>query len=148
ERSQLSKLLERAEAAIVQMEQNLQKESAQDDTGEYRLPEALVDARQRRTKIRQSQAKLEASERKAMLPDEPQARQMKCRDGIRWSYNAQAVVEGDSGIVVAQALTEEVNDERQLVPMLEQVRENLCEKTAEHTLADAGYATQEQLGRA
>ena len=54
------------------------------------------------------------------------------------AYNAQAAVDSQEQIIVAAALTQETNDKKQLVPMLEQVAENLGRKP-EHGSADAGY---------
>jgi transposase len=54
------------------------------------------------------------------------------------AYNAQAAVDSHEQIIVAAALTQEVNDKKQLVPMLEQVTQNLGRKP-EQASADAGY---------
>ena len=53
-------------------------------------------------------------------------------------YNAQAAVDSHEQIIVAAALTQEANDKKQLVPMLEQVEQNLSRKP-EHATADKGY---------
>ena len=64
------------------------------------------------------------------------------RDGATKSfvqgYNAQAVVDAQSQIIVAAALTQEANDKQQLVPMLAQVQQNLGRLPAIAT-ADSGY---------
>lgn len=54
------------------------------------------------------------------------------------AYNAQAAVDSHGQIIVAAALTQEANDKKQLVPMLEQVAQNLGRKP-EQASADAGY---------
>ena len=54
------------------------------------------------------------------------------------AYNAQAAVDSQEQIIVAAALTQEANDKKQLVPMLEQVAQNLGRKP-EQASADAGY---------
>jgi transposase len=54
------------------------------------------------------------------------------------AYNAQAAVDSHAQIIVAAALTQEANDKKQLVPMLEQVEQNLGRKP-EQVSADAGY---------
>jgi transposase len=53
-------------------------------------------------------------------------------------YNAQAAVDSHEQIIVAAALTQEANDKKQLVPMLERVEQNLSRKP-EHATADKGY---------
>jgi hypothetical protein len=54
------------------------------------------------------------------------------------AYNAQAAVDSQEQIIVAAAVTQEANDKKQLVPMLEQVAQNLGQKPEEAS-ADAGY---------
>ena len=54
------------------------------------------------------------------------------------AYNAQAAVDSHSQVIVAAAITQEVNDKKQLVPMLEQTERNMGRKP-EHATADAGY---------
>jgi transposase len=53
-------------------------------------------------------------------------------------YNAQAAVDSHEQIIVAAALTQEANDKKQLVPMLEQVQQNLSRKPT-YATADKGY---------
>ena len=54
------------------------------------------------------------------------------------AYNAQAAVDSHAQIIVAAVLTQEANDKKQLVPMLQQVAQNLGRKP-ELASADAGY---------
>jgi hypothetical protein len=54
------------------------------------------------------------------------------------AYNVQAAVDSHAQIIVAAALTQEANDKKQLVPMLEQVKQNLGRKP-EQASADTGY---------
>ncbi len=58
--------------------------------------------------------------------------------GFVQGYNAQAAVDSDAQIIVAAEITQETNDKKQLVPMLEQVQRNLG-RLPEHATADAGY---------
>ena len=71
---------------------------------------------------------------------DPESRIMK--DGATKSfmqaYNAQAAVDSHAQIIVVAALTQEANDKKQLLPMLEQVAQNMGRKP-EHATADAGY---------
>jgi len=53
-------------------------------------------------------------------------------------YNAQAAVDATAQIVVAAEVTQETTDNHQLLPMLDQVKENLGCKP-ERVSADAGY---------
>jgi transposase len=44
------------------------------------------------------------------------------------SYNCQAAVDEKEGVIVAQGVTTEANDKRQMVPMLEEVEETVGRK--------------------
>lgn len=61
------------------------------------------------------------------------------------AYNAQAAVDCDSQVIVSADVTQQANDKQQLVPMLEQIEENLGE-IPDRVLADAGYFTEEAVG--
>jgi transposase len=71
---------------------------------------------------------------------DPESRIMK--DGatkcFMQAYNGQAAVDSHAQIIVAAALTQDANDKKQLLPMLEQVAQNMGRKP-EHATADAGY---------
>ena len=60
------------------------------------------------------------------------------------AYNAEAAVDCDSQVIVCADVTQQANDKRQLVPMLEQIEENLGE-IPDRILADAGYFTEEAV---
>jgi hypothetical protein len=54
------------------------------------------------------------------------------------AYNAQAGVDCDSQIMVCADVTQDANDKHQLVPLLEQIEDNLGE-IPDRVLADSGY---------
>jgi transposase len=54
------------------------------------------------------------------------------------AYNAQAAVDSEAQVIVAAEITQQANDSRQLMPMIEQVRANVGSKP-EAVSADAGY---------
>jgi transposase len=60
------------------------------------------------------------------------------------AYNAQAAVDCDSQVIVSADVTQQANDRQQLVPMLEQIEENLGE-IPDRVLADAGYFSEEAV---
>jgi hypothetical protein len=60
------------------------------------------------------------------------------------AYNAQAVVDRQDQIIVAADVTTECNDRGQMVPMVEQARQNLGQ-APEMLLADTGYWNDEAL---
>ncbi len=71
---------------------------------------------------------------------DPDSRIMK--DGATKSFlqgcNAQAAVDDTAQVIVGCAITQEANDKQQLVPMLQQVEQNLGRKPEKAT-ADSGY---------
>lgn len=76
--------------------------------------------------------------------DEPEARVMKGRGTHGLAYNAQAVVDHESDLIVSCDVVTDQNDLKQLVPMLDQVKA-LFGRVADQTVADNGYASGEQL---
>jgi len=145
-RSVLQDKLRQIDELIEQSVKEMEK--AQQEGGEsFRLPQGLTDARARRAVLEQGLARLDAEQTEHLSLGEPDARVMKSRQGKRLSYNAQAAVDHDSDLIVAADVTNEEDDHRLLVPMIDQVLENTGE-TAETTSADAGYFSGEQIDEA
>ena len=69
---------------------------------------------------------------------DPQSRIMKSKDGFVQAYNAQAAVDAEAQIIVAQDVTQSAVDCGQLVPMTDAIEANLGRKPAQLS-ADAGY---------
>jgi len=61
-------------------------------------------------------------------------------------YNAQVAAAGVPQIIVAQTVVAEANDRQQLIPMMQQVEQNLGEAPA-LTLADTGYWNEDVIGQ-
>ena len=118
-RTTLEKKLKRLDEAITEIMQ--QTEQAAKQGGEYRLPEGLQERQQLRAKIEEQLQQLADNEEDHRQPEDPEARVMKCRTGTKFAYNAQAVVDEDSGLIVAADVVTEESDNYQLIPMLEQV---------------------------
>ncbi len=135
----LAKLDKVLDLAMTEVERAEKRES-----GEYRLPDALVEQGKLRETIREKLAKLKEEDREQMHPGEPEAQMMKNHEGTRLGYNAQAVVDSKVGMIVAGEVSTDQNDMQQLVPMLKTVQEELG-KVAEETVADGGYGSGEQL---
>lgn len=76
---------------------------------------------------------------------DPESRIMKTStDGYQQCYNAQAVVDGKSRIIVATTVSNNASDAVQLEPVLDAVRENLG-ADPKRVLADAGYQSESNL---
>jgi transposase len=75
---------------------------------------------------------------------DPQSRIMKSKDGFVQAYNAQAAVDAEAQIIVAQDVTQSAVDCGQLVPMTDAIEANLGRKPAQLS-ADAGYCSEANL---
>jgi len=80
-------------------------------------------------------------------PKEREARMMKLGAEKRLGYNAQAVVDEKTGRVVAEKVVNAAADQGELDGMLDETGKNLG-KTAEDTVADKGYRSDEAIGKA
>jgi transposase len=74
---------------------------------------------------------------------DPESRIMKGPEGFVQAYNAQVAVD-DLQFIVGQAVTQEGNDKKQLVPMMAIITQQSGETPAV-LLADAGYCSDENL---
>ncbi len=69
---------------------------------------------------------------------------MKSKDGFVQAYNAQAAVDAEAQIIVAQDVTQSAVDCGQLVPLTDAIEANLGHKPAQLS-ADAGYCSEANL---
>ncbi len=80
---------------------------------------------------------------------DPEARMMKTVDGFCYAYNAQAVVDEYSQVVLAAEVTDQAGDVAQLLPMIAAATENLGDAgiggAPKVILADAGYCSEDNL---
>ena len=155
-RAEVTQLLAQAEAA-----------DAAEDTqhGAHRrgdeLPAELQRRESRLIRIREAKRVLEARAKEkavatgkpsdAAPPDpkaqynftDPESRIMKGPDGFVQAYNAQIAVDAQQ-LIVGQAVTQDANDKKQLVPMITIIEEQ-SGGTPTQLLADAGYCSDENL---
>src|SRR6516165_5661167 len=75
---------------------------------------------------------------------DPQSRIMKSKDGFVQAYNAQAAVDAEAQIIVAQHVTQSAVDCGQLVPLTDAIEANLGRKPAQLS-ADSGYCSEGNL---
>jgi len=135
------------------------------------LPDWVCDKQRRLEKIREARARLETEaqavekgeEKKTGGPGrprknepgtpkdsaqtnftDPQSRIMKSHDGFIQGYNAQAVVDANSQVIVAQGLTNNASDAPQLAGMVAQIKAN-TKRQARELSADAGYCSEDNL---
>ncbi|SRR6266852_5489000 len=139
EKAELERLLDKIEKSF---EQGGDREM--DPEEGYRLPEELTDRGELRERIKQALNEMDEIDREQLHPGEKEARMMKCGRGLEFGYNAQAVIDEASGLIVAADVVNEESDNNQLVPMIEQAKENVG-RAANQTVADGGYTSGEGL---
>src|SRR6266851_4467619 len=155
-RAEVKQLLAQAEAADAAED----TEYGADRRGDE-LPAELQRRESRLTRIQEAKRVLEARAKDAAAaagdpsdtakPDpkaqynftDPESRIMKGPDGFVQAYNTQIAVD-EQQLIVGQAVTQETNDKRQLMPMITIIEEQ-SGVTPTHLLADAGYCSDENL---
>ena len=134
--------LSRLQEAKARLEEEAARaaEASQEHLVQRQAEEAVQGRKKRGRKPRMVEA-IPPEEAKANVTD-PDSRVMKTRQGYVQGYNVQAVVSEDQ-IILAVGVTQEANDVRQLLPMLEGMNQNLAAAGIEERpgvgLADAGY---------
>jgi len=145
QKKELEKLLAALDESIAAMRQALADPGEGEASGQ--LPEELQDAERRRQAVRDALRVLAEEGRTVLNRSEPDARLMRTTEGVRFAYNAQAVVDERSGLVVGEDVTTDANDTECLARMTASVEET-AGGTAEVTVADKGYWSPEQLALA
>jgi transposase len=132
------------------------------------LPDWVADKEECLARIRQAKAELEAEARaERNEPDttknqhkakptgvpadqrrynftDSDSRAMKSSQGFVQGYNAQAAVDAETQIIVAQSVTNSGSDAHQMIPLLRQIKDNL-QQQAKEVSADAGYCSELNL---
>jgi len=144
-RKSLEEAMKKLDGAINEIMK--ETEQSAETAGECRLPEGLKERQELRAKIEEQLRQLNEKDRDHLQPGDEEARMMKCRKGTKFAYNAQAVVDQDSKLIVAADVVTDESDNYQLVPMLEQTEENIG-RVAEQTVADNGYQATTQSAKA
>ena len=136
----------------------------EDKTGDE-LPEWVANKQERLKRIQQAKAELEAEAKAAAtckpdpnktghkakptgIPSEKQQRNltdsdsrlMKAGDTFIQAYNAQAAVDSYRQIIVAQTVNNNGSDMHQMIPLLQQIRNNIG-RQAKEVSADSGYCS-------
>lgn len=112
-----------------------------------RLEDKLSGAEQRKKAIQDSINELKKNNQTCHHPVDPESNIMKTTEGLQFSYNAQAVVDTDSGIVVASDVVTKGNDNSLINKMIDQVEE-ITEQVGQTTVADTGYSDSLEFAKA
>lgn len=75
---------------------------------------------------------------------EDEARLMRTHQGTKVAYNVQSAVDGEHGLILHHALTQDGNDSQQLEPIAK-AAQAVLEQTQLTVTADAGYSNGEQF---
>jgi hypothetical protein len=111
------------------------------------VAKALEALEAQRATIQQQAGELAERHLKQRVEGEREARLMRtAREGRQVAYNAQIAVDGEHKLIAAFDLTNECNDERQLLPMAQQARQALGVETLT-VVADVGYSNGDQAGQ-
>ena len=123
-------------------------------SGAAGMPEWVANKQARLERIREAKAALEAeaAARGETQPKpkaqynftDPQSKIMKGADGFVQAYNAQAVVDAESQVIVAQELSERPTDVTLLGDLVGQIKTNTGRQAMELS-ADAGYCSEGNL---
>lgn len=143
-RSQLEKMLAQARRHV----EKLLGEAARVDAEEDAQASPAKDGRNARDRVAAIEAALKEMEDagvEEVNTTDPDARIQRLKDGSRRpGYNAQIMVSGSDGIVLAADVTNAADDRGQLIPMRDQVVENLGEKPG-CVLGDSGFESGENV---
>ena len=146
-RMSLEEKLKRLEQAIDEIMKQTEQLASEGNSGGHQLPAPLQQRQQLREMVQKQLAELNDKDRDHLNPQDPDARVMKCGARKQFAYNAQAVVDEQSKLIVAADVVTDESDNYQLTPMLDQVKTNL-NQVAELTVADAGYLVTTELAKA
>lgn len=144
----LQKLLKRIDERIAEylaeLEEHDRAEVGQAGTTDSRLREKLRALEERKAQYKAHRAYLEASGESQLSLTDPESRRMKQRGDLNVCFNAQIAVDAKHHLIVADDVTNQVNDEEQLAAMALEAKKALgVEKL--RVAADAGYHSGRQV---
>lgn len=121
-------------------------DAAEPDDAPEAVETALAALHARRRELDRMAARLDAQERNTLVEGEEDARPMGYAGGPKPpSYNVQAAVDADTGLIVHHEVTDAPTDRRQLHPMASATKESLG-LDALTVVADKGFDNGEHAG--
>jgi len=143
-KEKIQKLLDTAES-VDSEEDNLFGKGSRGDE----LPEELRDSKRRLEKIKEAKKKLEEQSLKRInLTDHDAAFQGRRNHPIMPGYRAEAAVDDKKQVIVACDVISKANDTEHLIPLIEQLNDNLPEVSAKESVvitADSNYSSMGNL---
>ncbi|MBW1854159.1 MAG: IS1182 family transposase [Deltaproteobacteria bacterium] len=146
DRKEMEEVLARLESSLDEAIGEIER-LEEEETGEYRLPEGLEDRGKLREMIKEALNEMDEAGRAHLHPNDKEARIMKGDGWKRFAYNAQAVVDEESGFITGEDVVNDEADAHLLTPMVKEVAENLG-ASPDETVADGGYFSGEELDKA
>jgi len=143
----LKELLRRLNESVDEVCDQIEEAEEKEEGKEYRLPDNLAKKEQLREFIQAGLRELKEEGVSHLSMTDKGSRMMITGEGIKFAYNAQAVVDAKAGVIVGADVVPEESDNFELVEMLDEVKENVG-RVAKETVADAGYFSGEELWKA
>jgi len=144
-----TRLIRQVEASIAKYLAELDRQDRQEAGSrgptDPELPRKLEALRARQKELQAIQEQIERTGEQVSLSD-PDSRRMKVRGSVEVCYNAQIAVDSKHALIVAHAVTNEENDQKQLAPMALAAQETLGVEHLE-VAADSGYHSPVQIAR-
>ncbi len=124
------------------------------DHSSTEIPQESIDRKEVSKKLKklkhlkECEEKMNDEGKEKINTTDPEANIMKFADGSKKpAYNVQSMVDHKNQIITAIQVTDEPNDIHQLIPMLEESKEN-CGRLPEDIPADSGYFSYENIENA
>jgi transposase len=144
-KEEMKLLLQRLDEYIEAMTR--QVEACSDNEPDDRLPKQLQDAQELQKRVKENVELLQKKEKGSLSPVDIDSRKMRTNQGvIEFSYNAQAAVDQQLGIIVGAEVDQAETDHHLLTAMLGEVKDT-AGKNAESSVADAGYFSGDELSK-
>lgn len=143
----LGHLLGKLDECVDKVFEQIEAAEVAEEGKEYKLPDKLTEKERLREFIQEGLEELEKEGVSHLSLTDRAARMMKTGEGVKFAYNAQAVVDAKAGIIVGAEVVQDESDNFRLVDMIDEVGENVGQ-VAEETVADGGYFSGEELKRA
>jgi transposase/ribosomal protein L34 len=155
-KASLEQCVEKAKAHIKRLEEQQQQgettkaqQSAQERAAQENLARAEESLRQvNELEQERENRKKGSGEQARCSTTDPDARTMKMGDGgFRPGYNLQMASDGRSKMIVGVGVTNSGNDHEQMVPMLDQIKQNFGQ-LPKHMLVDTGFSGKAAITKA
>lgn len=146
DRAYYEKLLGDIDRRIEQLLEECESiDQAEEGLGSYvAMDKELARANDLRSKVTRALEEIRTSDRRLVNQTDPDCALMKSVQGSHASYNVQAVVDNQHGLIVHTEAMNNATDINQFARQIDQATE-LFEKPCETACADAGYADTDEL---